>query len=244
MTMSVNLNSVNPISLVEVHLAHAIGLAWWNGADVINCSWGLPQYSALVSDAIDIATTSGRGGLGCVVVVAVANNGQESIQFPEDKSNVLAVGASTRNRQRASFSNFGSKLDIVAPGVNIRTTDIAGQTGYSTGDYTFQDGTSFAAPQVAGIAALLLSAKPSLTENEVRQLIQSTANRIGGYVYTAGGGEVPSLPWNREMGYGQVNAYQALTILPLLSQRERRWAGYHRRNLNRMTLKQPSIGDA
>ncbi|SDA91745.1 Subtilase family protein [Algoriphagus alkaliphilus] len=71
---------------------------------------------------------------------------------------MIAVGAINRNASRANFSNYGNGLDVVAPGVSISATDRLGALGYNqnvgaAGDYTTIDGTSFAAPQVAGIAA-------------------------------------------------------------------------------------------
>lgn len=107
---------------------------------------------------------------------------------------------------------------MVAPGVSISTTDRQGNLGYNqnfgvAGDYTTIDGTSFAAPQVAGIAALLLSVNPGLTAQQVRNIIESTTEKVGGYGYVLGQGEQPILTWNNQMGYGRVNAFNALQAI-------------------------------
>jgi hypothetical protein len=134
---------------------------------------------------------------------------------------VISVGAIGRTASRASFSNYGTGLDVVAPGVSISTTDRQGTLGYNQtagaeGDYTSVDGTSFAAPQVAGIAALILSVNPGLTLQQVRNIIESTTDKAGNYTYTLGAGERPALTWNNQMGYGRVNAFRALqAALPI-----------------------------
>jgi len=126
----------------------------------------------------------------------------------------------------------------MAPGVLISTTDRQGILGYNpnfaihpanggtlvANDYadqnytTWFNGTSSAAPQVAGITALILSVNPSLTQQEVRNIIESTAEKVGGYTYTLGAGEQATLSWNSEMGYGRINAHAAvLAALPPIS---------------------------
>ena len=172
--------------------ADAFNWARQNGADVINCSWGGPQNTAnaALTTAIANAVTNGRNGKGCVVVFASGNDYASSINYPAFLYNVIAVGAINRNGQRASYSNYGTNLDVVAPGTAIRSTSTS-PSGYATGD-----GTSFAAPHVAGIAALILSVNPDLTQAQVRDAIESTCTNLASL--------------NNQGGRGLVNAYAAL----------------------------------
>ena len=143
-------------------------------------------------------------------------------------SNVVAVGATNMFDERKSpetayhdecwyndcsgGSNFGAEIDVVAPGVFVYTTDISGSAGYSSGDYKSNfNGTSSACPQVAGVAALILSLNPNFTQTQVREIIETTTDKIGGYTYTAAFQNYgASETWNNEVGYGRVNAFSAV----------------------------------
>ena len=135
-------------------LANGIRFAANNGAKIINNSWSI--ISGDVVDNIDDAIRYAYDR-GCTVVFASGNQGgaitPTTSIYPASK---IVVGAMDLYGQRASFSNYGTSLDLVAPGVNIWTTNWAG--GY---DNTYS-GTSFAAPHVSAIAALMLAANPSL----------------------------------------------------------------------------------
>lgn len=209
--------------LLSQRLANGINFAWQNGAAIINNSWGhnAIEQQELINAAINNAVTQGRGGLGTIMVFSSGNNSTNTIIFPSNNPQVISVGAINRTPSRASFSNYGTGLDVVAPGVSISTTDRQGILGYNQtagadGDYTSLDGTSFAAPQVAGIAALILSVNPALTLQQVRNAIESSTDKVGNYTYTLGAGEQPNLTWNNQMGYGRVNAFRALqTAFPI-----------------------------
>ena len=85
-------------------------------------------------------------------------------------------------------SSYGNRLSVVAPGVHIATTDRYGYPGYSFSDYMeYFLGTSSACPHVSGVAALILSVDSSLTTNEVRNIIEQTAQKVGGYDKKSGG---------------------------------------------------------
>ena len=196
-----------------------------NGASVISNSWGSSVQYQILDDAITNAITNGRNGLGCVVVFAAGNN-NGAVSYPANfNANIIVVGAMSPCGQRKSPTscdnetwwggNFGSQLDISAPGVLIPTTDRQGINGYNTatgtaGNYTQTfNGTSSACPHVAGIAALILSLNPNLRQSQVADIIESTAQKVGGYNYQTTSGRTNGT-WNNEMGYGLVNAYAAV----------------------------------
>lgn len=183
------------------------------GAAVINNSWGGGSPSNAITNAINSATTTGRGGKGIVVVFSGGNTSDRrngrigGLLYPATLSNVIAVGAINRTGALTNYSPEGSQLDIVAPSGHdtgrcvgeIVTTDLTGARGCNTGpsgniDYssTFS-GTSAAAPQVAGAAALLLAKEPSLTLSQARSRILGAAN-----------------PWGAatQFGAGKLNAFR------------------------------------
>lgn len=189
-------------------LAELIKKAANQGAHVINNSWGLFTSSDQLAQAIDYAVTYGRDGMGCVLVFCSHNDSSSTMRFPASytpEKKVLAVGATSYNGYRAGFSNYGTNLDIVAPGVNIPTTT----TGNSW--ITSFTGTSAAAPHVSGVAALMLAWNPNLSYDEVGFILQSTANKsLPGYTFsstTKVGGT-----WNTEVGHGLLNMYAALNM--------------------------------
>lgn len=199
----------------DAQIANGINWAYPN-ADVLSNSWGGGSPSSLIDNAIANAVTLGRGGRGCVVVFSTGNS-NSAVAYPATNANIIAVGAMSMCNQRKHpsscdgenwwGSNFGSGLSVVAPGVKIETTDITGSNGYTGGDYNSSfNGTSSACPFVSGIAALMLSANPCMEWQEVRNVIELTADKAGSYTY---GTSMPNGSWNNEMGYGRVNAGDA-----------------------------------
>jgi hypothetical protein len=177
---------------------------------VISNSWGGGGEHDAITNAINSAVNQGRGGLGCVVLFSSGNDYNSTVSYPARLSNVIAVGATSVNDSRESYSNYGSALDVVAPGgnKNIYTTDIVGFAGYSTSDYASDfDGTSAACPHAAGVAALILSVNRCLTGTEVKQILELSCDKVGGYCYNPG--KANGL-WNNQMGYGRINAYKAV----------------------------------
>lgn len=139
-------------------------------------------------------------------------------------SGVVAVGASKSGdlsgnnsvllaaEERASYSQFGAELDIVAPSsdqhLGITTTDRTGADGYGSGSYTsIFGGTSASAPVVSGIAAAMLAIDPSLSAADVKTMLRNSADKIGPIAYTGSGGGR-----NDYHGYGRVNMFNALRL--------------------------------
>jgi subtilisin family serine protease len=186
-------------------IANGINWAVNNGAWVLSNSWGYTSctvnYSVL-TNAINSAASSGRGGLGCVVVFASGNGSKNCVDYPAYLESVIAVGAVTNQGVRSSYSNYGSALDVVAPSngaAGVRTTDRMGSPGYNSGNYTNTfGGTSAACPAVAGVAALALAVNNSLTGPQVKSIIETTADDMG-----------PS-GFDVQYGYGRANAHQAV----------------------------------
>lgn len=209
--------------------ATGINFAWQNGASVISCSWSSSVQFPVIDNAISDALTQGRGGLGCVVVFSAGNNNVSPVVYPANiNHDIIVVGAMSPCDERKNpsscdgeswGSNFGHHLDIVAPGVFIPTTDLVGSAGMNpSGDYimTF-NGTSAAAPHVAAVAGLILSIDPTLTQKQVADIIERSAQKVGNFNYTTQSGRLNGT-YHQEMGYGLLDAHKALleTICPTL----------------------------
>lgn len=153
--------------ITNAALADGIDWAVQNGADVINLSLGSETNDLAVQFAVADAVAQ-----DVVVVAAAGNSGGSSKFYPAALPDVLAVGATTiGGGSRATFSQYGSWVDVGAPGVSI----VGANTLYSTAtDYVSGDGTSFASPLVAGVAALVRASRPELTQAQVRLAISET----------------------------------------------------------------------
>ncbi len=113
---------------------------------------------------------------GATVVVSAGNDGQATtMDRPANCKGVIAVGATDSTGQRAWYSNFGSDITLSAPGSNILSTTNAGTTVPAADAYGTNSGTSLAAPQVAGVASLMLAVNPNLTPAQIAQKLASTA---------------------------------------------------------------------
>ena len=201
--------------------ADAINWAWKNGADVISNSWGGGSPSEIETDAIKNALTKGRKGKGSVVVFSSGNENRNSISFPSNSdSRILSVGAIDREGDRSFWgyvwkngyrysrgSNYGPKLDVVAGGTDIVTTNWESSYDLSFG------GTSAAAPFAAGVAALVISVNPDLTVTEVTDIIEKTAQKVGYYTYENDyENDRSNGTRNYELGYGLVDTHAAVVL--------------------------------
>jgi hypothetical protein len=205
----------------DVEIAAGINFAADNGARVISMSFGWdPWDHAIIDPAIQHAFDSD------VVMAVATHNHNSTITYPATNPLVIAVGASDQIDNRKTpmspdgegwGSNFGPAISVVAPGVLIPSTDRQGAAGYNNaagtaGDYVLNfNGTSSATPQVAGLAALLRSEYPTLTNVQVRRIIERTAEKVGVVAYAETAGYLNGT-WNQEMGYGRINVLRALDL--------------------------------
>jgi thermitase len=147
---------------------------------VINMSLGRDCQSSGVTQSEQTAITAAWNA-GVLIVASAGNAGNSNLQCPAAANNVIAVSATTSSDTLASFSSYGSFVDIAAPGVNIHnafgTSNIAGSY------YTTWSGTSFSAPIVSGVAGLVWSVNTALTNAQVDQILRDTAENIGSSLY-------------------------------------------------------------
>ena len=185
-------------------MAKGINWAYQHGADIISCSWGFTPEDSAIDEAILNAFRYGRNGRGCIVVFATGNDSINSISYPANcNDTILAVGSINQEGRRAK-SNYGAELDLVAPGDSICTI----------GQYNRlykNNGTSWACPHVAGVAALVLQRNPELTVTQVNSIICRNAKKLSGVVFDEAR---PDGLWNNEYGYGLVDAYHSVINTP------------------------------
>ena len=188
-------------------------------ADVLSCSW-VGAETPLIAQAIEDAATSGRKGKGCSVFCATGNDSQPFVGFPANGGGAVAVGASTDKGNHATYSNFGPEVSMVAPssggvrsvftcdvsmtnrGFNLGSVADGGADGLYTNGF---GGTSAATPIAAGVAAVVLAKRPDLTAKELKSLLETTADKIGGDFDAAGHSDL--------FGSGRVNLFAALAAI-------------------------------
>lgn len=174
-------------------LASGIDFAVAHGCKVINYSGGGSGSSTAVTQSILNAISN-----GVIFVTITHNDGVGTIRFPGNLTNCITVGATDARDRRASFSNYGPQIDLVAPGTNITTVRYLG-------GLAVWYGTSFSAPQVTGVAGLLASLDPNITQDQVQTLLCAAAeDRVGNASDTAG--------FDKYYGWGRLNALYTLQL--------------------------------
>ncbi len=176
------------------NIANGIVYAAMNGAKVINNSWECPNgcesaHIPVLEDAIRVAY-----GMGVTIVVSAGNHESDTKNFnPQNMVETIKVADTDINDQRGLYSNYSDQMDVAAPGEHIFST-------FRNNGYTVGDGTSFSAPLVSGLAALILSVHPNFTNEQVRQVIRMSAD------------DILAPGWDKESGFGRINAIKALNI--------------------------------
>ncbi len=174
--------------LEEDDVASAIVYAVMNGAAVINMSFGDVVVSPMLRDIIQFAHRR-----GVVLVASAGNSATDAPHYPSAYAETIAVGASTPDDRLASFSNFGTTLDVVAPGTEIWTTTLRKS-------FAPFGGTSASAPFVSALAGLLLSRSPEWNNEMIRAALQNSAVDL----------DEPG--WDRSFGAGRIDAAAALAL--------------------------------
>ena len=168
------------------------------GVQIISMSLGGGGKAQAMQDACTYAYNK-----GCTIFASAGNNGDSSISYPAGYDHVIGIGATTNQDKKADFSQYNAYVDLSAPGKDIYATLPtypvgANAEGYEL-NYDYLSGTSMACPMAAGVGALVKSHEPSLSNAEVEQRLENTADDLG------------NKGRDDSFGYGRVNAAAALS---------------------------------
>ncbi|MCB2230977.1 PKD domain-containing protein [bacterium] len=169
-----------------------------NGAKIASCSWG-SSNSGGIGTAVSYFIANGG-----MVFVAAGNDGSQTADYLNGRGDCISVAATDENDNGASFTTYGTWVDICAPGNNIYAT-YHDHTDPNTNYWAALSGTSMATPLTAGVAGLVWSQNPSWTASQVASQLYSSADNIDAYL---------SSQYIGKMGAGRVNAYAAVNTGP------------------------------
>lgn len=193
----------------DAEAIRAFNYAKDQGAKVINCSWGSHNVSELLSEAIKEIYDAG------ITVVFAAGNRAYDLDYPtlNDESElpwVIGVGSSDEENDFWDGSDYGSELDLIAPG-GSRNPGVAVLGGMGdehshilNENYRYNHGCSFAAPAVAAVAAIMYEVNPELTPDDVREILIQTTDKVGGESADYSNG------FDKRRFHGKLNAYRAV----------------------------------
>jgi len=209
-------------NFADTQVAEGLYYAADNGARVVSMSFGVYPAWMVWNFAIIEAALQYCQDKNVVLVAASGNENSVVCRFPGSDPRTLTVGGSNKADVRKSVGDtsaepfwgacYGPDLDVVAPCLQIPTTDRQGAAGYTPTDYDPAfNGTSSATPHVAGLAGLIISINPALSNLDVRKIISQTTDKInsGPYIYAPTAGK-PYGAWNNEAGYGRINVERAI----------------------------------
>jgi subtilisin family serine protease len=180
-------------SIRSSDLVEGIYYAAKNGADVLNMSLSGPTYSQAEMDALNFAISH-----GCLPVAAAGNDGTTGLFYPAAYKGVMGISSYGPNRVISSFSNWGSFVDLSAPGEDVPAITPSYQQNLPS--LALASGTSMSTPHVSAAAALTFSLQPELIGRTVEKLLIATAVDLG------------TVGLDDEYGYGAVNFYRALSF--------------------------------
>ena len=166
----------------------ALDKVYDKGVKIVQISLSTNQFSQALKNGIDEAVKR-----GILIISTGGNTGVEELRYPAGFNGVVGVGAVDENKEIESYSTTGDHISLVAPGSNVYTTTI-------NSTYKEVNGTSFAAPQVAGTAALIWSVNPALTNNEVKEILLESAFDLG------------ENGKDKQYGYGLLNTQKAVEL--------------------------------
>ncbi|PWL31356.1 MAG: hypothetical protein DCO96_03945 [Fluviicola sp. XM-24bin1] len=175
------------------HGYEGINYAANNGADVINMSWGGGGFSNYGQNICNAAWNAGS-----ILVAAAGNDGVSTVFYPAGYNNVISVASTTTNDSKSGFSQFGTWIDIAAPGSAIRST-----YANSNSSYARIQGTSMASPNVAGLVGLIKSYVPGATNQDIINCLYSSADNI----------DAANPNYIGQLGAGRINAFAALQCI-------------------------------
>ncbi|WP_164072465.1 S8 family peptidase [Poseidonibacter lekithochrous] len=226
--ININLDS----SIPDSDIIRAFDHAQAQGAKVINCSWGGSAVSNTIQNKISDLKTAG------ITVVFASGNGNSSgvalnldsagNEDPAELTTVLGVGATSVLNDVTTYSNYGSTIDVLAPGgggknggnnlLGILGLDATGNSGENNAtdtisgnslvnnNYTFTSGTSFSAPVTSGVIALMLGVNPNLTPDDIRRILTTTTEKVG----TGNGADYSVGNFDTTRAYGKIHATNAV----------------------------------
>jgi hypothetical protein len=211
-------------NFADTEVAEGLYFAADNGARVVSMSFGVYPSWMIWDFTIIEAALQYCQDKNVVLVAASGNENQNVCRFPGTDPRTICVGGSNRADVRKAVGDtsietfwgacFGPDVDVVAPCLEIPTTDRLGGAGYTPTDYDMRfNGTSSATPHVAALAGLIISLHPGLNSGAVRKIISETTDKINalGYTYLPTAGK-PYGTWHNEVGYGRINVERALLV--------------------------------
>ncbi len=178
--------------------AEAFYYAANNGAKIASCSWGSSNSGGIGAAATYFLNSGG------LIFVAAGNDGSQTADYLNGRGDCISVSATNQNDNGASFTTYGTWVDICAPGVAIYST-YHDHYDPNTNYWAAIDGTSMACPMAAGVAALIWSRNPGWTASQVENQLYSSADNIDAYL---------SSQYIGKMGAGRINAYNAVNTGP------------------------------